>query len=321
MKAARIHVDFCMRLYEIQIQSGRFFVHEHPYNAASWAEDSVTRIMAMDGVDAVAVDMCAYGMRVDTGQQQGPARKRTKIMSNSVEVLKRIAMQCPNMQEDVSKHHVHVPLESGRAKRCQVYPREFSRRICEGIAAEKRLRRLGMISLPLLELDELSDDIKDGGVAARDLHESGWTEAFDDQSGERLDPALVWKARMEEMAYFRSMNVYSKVSMARCVERTGRKPIAVRWVDINKGDAANPNYRSRLVAKEFKGNDDRPEWFAATPPSECLRLMLHRLASNRGHKLLYADVSRAYFYAPAVRPVYVQLPDEDKQPGDEDMCG
>ena len=48
------------------------------------------------------------------------------------------------------------------------------------------------------------------------------------------------------------------------------------------------------------------------PPSECFKIMLHRLVSRRGHKLLYADVSRAYFYAPAVRPVYVQLPDENR---------
>ena len=102
---------------------------------------------------------------------------------------------------------------------------------------------------------------------------------------------------------------------------TGRKPIAVRWVDMNKGDKANPNYRSRLVAKEFRGNDDRPEWFADTPPSECMKLMLHRTASRRGQKMLYADVSRAFFYAPAVRLVYVQLPEEDRGPGDEGMCG
>ena len=36
---------------------------------------------------------------------------------------------------------------------------------------------------------------------------------------------------------------------------------------------------------------------------------------------MYADVSRAYFYAKAVRPVYVVLPQEDKDAGDEDMCG
>lgn len=38
-------------------------------------------------------------------------------------------------------------------------------------------------------------------------------------------------------------------------------------------------------------------------------------------KIMASDVSRAYFYAPSVRPVYVQVVDEDRQPGDENMCG
>ena len=32
-------------------------------------------------------------------------------------------------------------------------------------------------------------------------------------------------------------------------------------------------------------------------------------------------MSRAYFYAPAVRPVYVKLPAEDLEEGDKGMCG
>ena len=36
---------------------------------------------------------------------------------------------------------------------------------------------------------------------------------------------------------------------------------------------------------------------------------------------MYADVSRAYFYAKAKRPVYVKLPEEDTEPGDENRCG
>ena len=114
------------------------------------------------------------------------------------------------------------------------------------------------------------------------------------------------------------MGVYTKVPRQKCMEVTGRGPIQVRWVDINKGDEANPNYRSRLAAKEFR-TDVRPEIYAPTPPGECLQLMLSQLASRKCAKLMYADVSRAYFYAKAVRPVYVVLPDEDRSEGDEDM--
>ena len=93
-------------------------------------------------------------------------------------------------------------------------------------------------------------------------------------------------------------------------------------MDINKGDSESPNYRSRLVAKEFN-TGVCPELYAATPPSECLQLMLSKLASNRkqGTGLMYADVWRAYFYAKAKRPAYVRLPDEDMEEGDEGRCG
>ena len=116
------------------------------------------------------------------------------------------------------------------------------------------------------------------------------------------------------------MNVYDKVPTSQCWQETGKAPIGVRWVDINKGDTEQPNYRSRLIAKEYK-NDVRPELYAATPPSECLRFMISRMASAKNLQMMYADVSRAYFYAKAIRPVYVKLPSEDFEEGDENRCG
>ena len=116
--------------------------------------------------------------------------------------------------------------------------------------------------------------------------------------------------------------MYRKVPLAACLSATGRKPIGVRWIDINKGDAASPRYRSRLVVKEYN-NSKQPELFAAKPPAEGQKVMLSKLAQGQGKtRLLYADVSRAYFYAPAVRPVYVALPVEDQDPSDPiDTCG
>ena len=67
--------------------------------------------------------------------------------------------------------------------------------ICEGIAAEKKLRLLGMVSLPLMALGTEED----GRAAADELHEQDGTVAFDDQSGEPLVPALMRAARLEEM--------------------------------------------------------------------------------------------------------------------------
>ena len=63
--------------------------------------------------------------------------------------------------------------------------------------------------------------------------------------------------------------------------------------------------------------------FAATPPLEGLKVILGALAmeAHKGHKLLVADISRAFFYAPATREVYVDLPEEDTGPGEVGLCG
>ena len=149
-----VHLEFCMSLYVLQIAGSRFFIHEHPSRATSWEEKEVLKVAAMEGVGIAEVDMCCYGMRVETGPVQGIAKKPTKILSNSAEVLKRIPAKCPNDVPGSDIRHNHVKLESGKAKRCQIYPREFCFRICEGIAAEKRLRVLGLKSVPLMSVED-----------------------------------------------------------------------------------------------------------------------------------------------------------------------
>ena len=112
-----------------------------------------------------------------------------------------------------------------------------------------------------------------------------WTEQVeeqysDDASGKLLDPEGVRQARAVEMGHVKELGVYRKVPIQQCWDKTRRGPIAVRWVDINKGDGINPDYRSRLVAKELRINE-REDLFAATPPLEAKKT-LFSLAVTQG---------------------------------------
>ncbi len=327
MDEAREHIRFCIEVYKMQLKANRYFMHEHPEHATSWGMPEMIELMMQPGVERTSCDMCAYGMTAVDKQGEALAKKGTTVVSNSSEILKRVSKRCSNSgaARDADKHR-HADLCNGGAKQCQVYPKKFCRAVCAGVAAQKKLHRLGMTSQRIMSAEEMLNAMgehNETGDPSRDLHEEPSDEtwiAFDDQSGAPLDPEKVRQARKDEIVYFKDMNVYKKVSIEECWAETGKAPIAVRWVDINKGDEGNPNYRSRLVAKEFK-TDVKPELYAATPPSECLRLMLNQLTNDRRKKLMYADVSRAYFYARAKRPVYVKLPDEDKEEGDEMKCG
>ena len=91
--------------------------------------------------------------------------------------------------------------------------------------------------------------------------------------------------------------------------------------ETDKGQPGKPNVRARWV-KEYKTHA-RPELYASTPPLEALKIVLSEIATGkRGGKVVaLVDVRRAYFYAPARRRVFVELPPEDYQPGDEHVCG
>ena len=102
------------------------------------------------------------------------------------------------------------------------------------------------------------------------------------------------------------------------------KPITTRWVDINKGDEEDPNYRSRLVARELnKGKTMWTTFFAAMPPLSALKALMVIAMANSWidcngkfiqpayvQLILIVDVKRAHFRSPATRELHVVLPEE-----------
>ena len=119
------------------------------------------------------------------------------------------------------------------------------------------------------------------------------------------------------MGYFAKLGVYDYATHAD-QQMTMGKIIGVRWVDVNKGDSEEPEYRSRLVGREFNvGKDDA--LYAATPPLEALRLIISHAATypegGPPRVIMINDVRRAYFYAKITRDVYIELPKEDPKYG------
>ena len=58
----------------------------------------------------------------------------------------------------------------------------------------------------------------------------------DDLTGQVLDPKLVREARKKELDFFEAKNVWKIRAFEEARKRTGKPPITVRWVDVNKGD-------------------------------------------------------------------------------------
>ena len=84
-------------------------------------------------------------------------------------------------------------------------------------------------------------------------------------------------ARKLEIEYYRKMGVYEKVHKR---DAKGHKLITTRWVDTDKGDKDNPDYRSRRVGREIK-KDNRLDLFSATPPLETLKALMSICAQGQ----------------------------------------
>ena len=117
----------------------------------------------------------------------------------------------------------------------------------------------------------------------------------------------VARARSDETDGLKQYGVFEKASVGECWNQTGKRPIGVRWIDCNRGDAVHPNFRSRLVAKEIK-KDSRIDLFAATPPLEAKKILFSLVVTegcgydrgNRGDGMKpdFIDIRKAYFNAP-----------------------
>ena len=236
-------------------------------------------------------------------------------MSNAPEILRELEGLC-------TWGHSHEPLVNGKAREAAKYPPELCRAICRGLIRQRQHQGDHVKSLLSVEAKDTIDELPEH---EEDQWNSTW--AWDDANNKTLNPEGVRKARQEEMEYVNSKNVWVKMRKEEAIKE-GYNIVDTRWIDTDKGDEAKPNYRSRLVGKEFNTGPEEG-LFASTPPLEALRWLISEAATmeeggRQGTKvMLLADVSRAFFEAAARRKVAVILPEEALAPGEskEDIVG
>ena len=339
-KRAVMHLEFCIELYREQLRHGRYFLHEHPAYASSWQEDAMKELVAEPGVLTSTIDQCLYGSETDIGE---PIKKPTKFVTNSAEMAKQLCERCLGRHGSCSRPGggTHQQCRGRIARAAAVYSFKLCRAILVGF--KNQLRQDGRYQdgfVGLMEsFDREQEDfeayrIADTSGAIFHVHVANEPVFRDDLTGQLLPPELVHAARKKELGYFEAKKVWEKRAMGEARRVTGRPPITVRWVDVNKGDNEHPNIRSRLVARQIRqaGED---AIFAPTPPLEALRSVLSLAmtdfpgrpkhvrdgASERRTQISAIDISRAYFNAVTdpESPTFVALPQE--HPDHQTKCG
>ena len=138
-KAVR-HLDFVCKLYRLQADAGRLFLHEHPAQASSWEEDCVERILKIEGTKCVTMDQCTLGQCDKDGR---PVKKPTKWMSNSDFILRALDKRCQGRNGwcwQNGEWDRHSPCHGAVAKKAAIYPFKLCKAILEGLKEEMKER-------------------------------------------------------------------------------------------------------------------------------------------------------------------------------------
>ena len=204
---AIVHVDFVMELYAEQMAGGRFFLHERPSHATSWALPSVQRIARSPGVIRTDADQCQYGAEVKQGQRKGdPIKKPTGFLTNSTGVAECLSQRCTGRLGECSRPEGgrHHQCSGVHARDAAIYPRELCRAVLKGIKAQ--MRSDGLLKPGCFGVQVPDDD----GAMLTQLYgpEQGYSgRSKDDLTGPVLRDDLVRIARAKDLDYFRSKGV------------------------------------------------------------------------------------------------------------------
>ena len=164
----------------------------------------------------------------------------------------------------------------------------------------------------VLELDEYTEELLD---------------VFGSISGTRLDPELLNVSRQVELDFVSQLGVSRKRPRTWATDR-GFPVISTKWVDVNKGNAKQPECRSRLCRKELKRwAPTIPGTFASMGPLECVILLFSKAlmwkpgaSGPSARKITFLGASRAHCQADATSEMAIELPPEEQAKG-QDFVG
>ena len=249
---AKVHIDFCCRLYRRQLARGRWFLHEHPREAKSWKRLPIQRLLRIPEVLVTRCHQCQYGATAPSPDgKRLPILKPTRFMSNSHWMLSQLSRLC-------KRDHVHQHLVDGRAADSAFYPLGLMKAILRGMQltrdATQKTKDMQeeeydtVLSLSINALSPETHTTTDNKPLATDTMPSvdgnpvpiffepvHFRETYlDEYTREPLPRDLVRQAIIEELKYFNS-RVRELDDAQRVMANQDSKVIRTRWVMTNKG--------------------------------------------------------------------------------------
>ena len=210
MDEARKLLSFACKIYKMQYEAGRVFLHEHPATAQSWQESEIQKMLKLPGVARYDLDMCQFGLQTSGAIGTGPVKKATTLMTNS-------KIMGTALSKKFNGGHKHLELKGGsRCAKAAIYTKQFCAAVVK--AYQKHWKRWGRSkprqgNLPFRDyVDSQANDLQ---IGADDLNDcptidelidmlciqpsarfpkSNFEEALDSAEGAEPNPGEGWEA-------------------------------------------------------------------------------------------------------------------------------
>ena len=107
----------------------------------------------------------------------------------------------------------------------------------------------GEISKWINEVEQSMGEDENAEEVLDQFEEGVWDSAHEGY----IPMPKVREAKGEEIGFMEDRNIWSIRPIQECWDKTGKAPVSVRWVIVNKGTPDEMIIRCRLVARDFKG--------------------------------------------------------------------
>ena len=195
---ARVHWQFVCRMYKLQHDEGRYFLHEHFQSELPWRKDCVEEIQEMTG---------AKLMSVRRGNNNLPSNEKPTVMVTN----------CPGLAFTLRVSAKDRFLNKRYSEHLERNEHKSNKDLHEDISCGTRLQHKWSRQHKYFLA---SVDVKNPqSVLPEESNDELLDQAWDDHTGESLDAKKVKEARQLEMEYYDKMHVFDKVPIAQCWER------------------------------------------------------------------------------------------------------
>ena len=134
LAAARVHLAFVCELYTMQLEEGRYVIHEHPASASSWPERSVQDVMRSPAVACVVGHQCQYGQSCPkAGRDEGPVKQPARWMTNSPRLVEELGRVCSGRRGQCISGETYAHLVDVRARAAAKHPEELCLAMLRGM--------------------------------------------------------------------------------------------------------------------------------------------------------------------------------------------